>query len=119
VSKRVSGVITTQNLVPAGVATANSAVQISTIGVSSVGVQTTGTYTGALSAQVTVDGVTWVTLGGTATFTRGTTGATSATITSAQQDFYTVSVRGAKNFRVTGLAAMTGTVLVSIQSANV
>jgi hypothetical protein len=119
VSKRVSGVITTQNLVPAGVATANSAVAIPVVGIGFVGVQVTGTYTGALSAQVTVNGVNWVTLGSAGTFTRGTTGATAATITSAEQDFYTVNVRGAKNFRVTGLAAVTGTAFISIQSADV
>jgi hypothetical protein len=110
------GVITTQNSVPTGVATSRSAVEISTDGFTTVGVQTKGTYTGALSGQVTSDGSTWVTLAATDTFTRQTTGVASATITSAEQDVYVVSVSGAKAFRVTGLAAMTGTVAVSLQA---
>lgn len=113
------GVIATQNLVPAGVATARSAVELDVTGCGSVGVSTVGTYTGALSGQITVNGTDWITLGASSTFTRQSTGVATATITSAEQDVYTVAVIGAKKFRVTGLSAMTGTVAVTIQGADV
>jgi hypothetical protein len=117
-SSKIVGVITTQNLVPAGAATAGSAVSISTKGMGALGIQTKGTYTGALSAQVTVDGTNWVTLAASTTFTRGTTGATSATIASGVEDTYTISVAGADAVRVTGLAAMTGSVTVTLYAVQ-
>ncbi len=114
-----TGVITTQNLVPAGAATSRSAVELDVVGCATVGVQTKGTYTGALSGQITVDGLTWITLAASDTFTRQTTGVATATITSAEQDVYVVSVMGAKKFRVTALAAVTGTCAVSLQGADI
>jgi hypothetical protein len=94
-------------------------VQIDTRGVGSVGVQVVGTYTGVLSGQMTVDGTNWVTLADSSTFTRQSTGVASATITSGQQDIYLVTVVGAKSFRVTGLAAMTGVAMVSLKSKGI
>lgn len=110
-----SGNITTQNLVPAGAATAGSAVAITPAGRGGLIVQVTGTYTGALSLQGTVDGSTWVTVGGLP-FKNINTGATSATIVSATQGIFQAEATGFAQARVTGLAAMTGTAVVTIRA---
>lgn len=110
-----AGTITTQNLVPAGTATAGSAVLSGALnGAGTASIQVTGTYTGALSLQYTVDGTNWVTVGGTP-FLRATTGALSATIASATQDIFQIETVAMAQFRITGLAAMTGTATVSIR----
>lgn len=111
------GDITVQNSVPAGIATTGSAVEIELLGCSTIGIQTKGTYTGALSVQVTLDGITWVTLGGTP-IADIATGVMTATITSAAQSIFQVDVAGALKARVTGLAAMTGTAIVFIMCSN-
>jgi hypothetical protein len=109
----ISGTITTQNLVPAGAATAGSAVEIDCSDISTLLVQTTGTYTGALSLQTTVDGTNWVTVGGTP-FLNLNTGVALATITSALQSIFAIDTTAYLKTRITGLAAMTGTVTVKI-----
>ena len=111
----VTGTITTQNLVPAGVATANSAVEIDLNGMCALGVQVTGTYTGALSLQGTVDGTTWVTLATGAPGFRMDTGAVIQTIVSAAQGLFQFNVAGLVKARITGLAAMTGTATVTLR----
>lgn len=112
-----TGNITTQNLVPAGTATANSAILSGTLnGQGSASVQVTGTYTGALSLQGTVDNSTWVTIGGLV-FVNVNTGAQSATITSGATGIYQVDCGGYQQVRVTGLAAMTGTATVTIRAS--
>jgi hypothetical protein len=112
-----SGTITTQNLVPAGAATAGSAVLSGTLnGQSSALVQVTGTYTGALSLQVTANGTTWVTVGGTP-FQDVNTGVLSATIVSATQGIFRIGIQGALQYRITGLAAMTGTATIAIRTS--
>jgi hypothetical protein len=110
-----SGTITTQNLVPAGAATAGSAVAITPAGRAGLTIQVTGTYTGALSLQGTVDGTTWVTIGGVALLNMGT-GATSATIASAATGIFQAEVSGFAQVRVTALAAVTGTAVLSIRA---
>lgn len=113
-----TGSITTQNLVPAGAATAGSAVSLTGLaGMATASIQVTGTYTGALSAQATVDGTNWVTLGGTP-FLNINTGVLSGTIASAAVGVFQLDVSAFKQFRITGLAAMTGTAVVSIQTSN-
>lgn len=113
-----TGTITTQNLVPAGVATAGSAVASGSLnGNATALVQVTGAYTGALSLQFTVDGTTWVTAGGTV-FLNVNTGVYSATIASAAQGIFQVDVSAANQFRITGLAAMTGTATVSLRASR-
>lgn len=112
------GVISTQNLVPAGVATANSAVGVDVSNAATLLIQTLGTYTGALSIQGTVDGSTWVTMGGNDLLLRYTTGAKSATIASGVQDIYAVDVSGLAKVRVTALAAVTGSVTVTCQTSQ-
>lgn len=109
------GNITVQNSVPAGVATAGSAVEVSLNNATSLAIQTVGTYTGALSVQVTGDGTNWITLGGTPILNVNT-GALSATIASATQGAFQVNVGGFLKARVTGLAAMTGTVAVTARA---
>lgn len=110
--------ITTQNLVAAGVPTAGSSCEIrGPIGTPTG--QVTGTYTaaGGLSVQETVDGLAWKTLAATTTVTRGSTGVTSATITSAEQDTYTFNgSTGKSRIRITALGAVTGTAVVSLNN---
>ena len=110
-----SGNITTQNLVPAGAATAGSAVEISLSGQNSLSIQAVGTYTGALSVQGTIDGTNWVTLTGSGIIYAN--GSQSSTITSATQSLFSVNVTGFAKARVTGLAAMTGTVTVTLRAS--
>ena len=109
--------ITTQNLVPAGAATAGSAVELVLNGASAIGIQVTGTYTGALSLQATINGTTWVTIGGTPLINLNT-GAYSATIASTATGIFSAGVGGFARVRVTGLAAMTGTATVSIRGVQ-
>lgn len=108
-----SGNITTQNLVSGGVATANSAVEISCDARPTVSVQVSGTYTGALSAQATIDGTNWVTLSG---LLNSNTGALASTIASAAVGLFQVETAGFQKVRITALAAVTGTATVSLRA---
>jgi hypothetical protein len=117
VDATASGNITTQNLVPAGVATAGSAVEIAISGHATLSIQVTGTYTGALSLQGTVNGTTWVTVGGVP-LQNVNTGAASATIASATQGIFLADVSAYSSVRVSGLAAMTGTATVSLRAST-
>lgn len=110
--------ITTQNLVPAGAATANSAVAINPLGRDIISIHVTGTYTGALSLQKTTDGTNWETMASVQTFTRSTTGVQTATIASATVGQFYVSIDGAVGVRVTALAAVTGTATVTLVASD-
>ena len=110
-----SGSITTQNLVPAGAATAGSAVEITLAGASTGTFQVTGTYTGALSLQGTADNANWVTFGGNPIINVNT-GGYLATVTSALQSVFQCEIAGFLKVRVTGLAAMTGTAVVTFRA---
>jgi hypothetical protein len=112
-----SGTITTQNLVPTGTATTGSAVEISTIGYGTVTIQVTGTYTGALSPQITADGTTWVTASGNNSLLNMATGAGSSTISSASTGIWQTEINGHAKFRITGLAAMTGTATITLRGS--
>lgn len=117
---RKQGTITTQNLVAAGECTTGGCVEIDVSNRGAVTVQVTGTYTGALSGQATTDGVTWVTLAASGSFTNVASGSTSATITSASTGLYRVAgVVGALKFRLSALAAVTGTATITLQTAPV
>lgn len=109
-----SGTITTQNLVPAGVATAASSVEINTRSSSGISIQTLGTYTGVLSIQATNDGVNWVTLGTGSNLLRLDNGNVSSTIVSGVQSVYVCYASGFSKMRVSALAAVTGSVVVTI-----
>lgn len=113
VAKTVTGNITTQNLVPAGAATANSSVELTCQNFGVATVQVTGTYTGALSGQVTVDGVNWVTLANT-NFQLITTGACVSTIASASVGIWKMDLSGFLKIRISALAAVTGTAVVTV-----
>lgn len=117
-----TGQITTQNLVPAGAATAGSAVELELGGkYNFLGIQVTGTYTGALSVQFSVDGTTWVTVGGTVvgnSIEDVSVGTALATIVSAAQGIRRIRCTGMNKVRVTGLAAMTGTANVTLLATN-
>lgn len=111
-----TGNITTQNLVPAGTATASSAVEIAMAGRAGVVIQTTGTYTGALSIQGTVNGTVWVTMSDASLLKNVNSGAYAATIASATQGIFILNAPGYVKVRVTGLAAMSGTATVTINA---
>ena len=111
-----TGTITTQNLVPAGVATAGSAVSIDLDSKGTVTIQVTGTYTGALSAQITTDGTNWITPAN-AVFKNMTTGANSVTIPSASVGIWQIEVIGHAKFRLSALAAFTGTATIALRAA--
>lgn len=117
IAANASGNITTQNLVPAGAATANSAVEITLNGACTLSIQTTGTYTGALSLQGTINGTTWVTFGDIPLLNVNT-GGYLATITSGLQSIFQADVTGFLKARITGLAAMTGTAAVTLQASS-
>lgn len=108
-----TGTITTQNLVPNGAATANSAVELTLNGAAAMSIQVTGTYTGALSVQFTLNGTRWETVTG-AIVTNILSGVGAATIASATVGVFVVPVHGAQRARVTGLAAVTGTATVTL-----
>lgn len=113
-TSKVTGSITTQNLVPAGVATAGSAVEIALGGKQdTLAIQVTGTYTGVLSVQGSVDGTNWVTRSGASDLTKNDAVAT-ATIPSAAVGIWKFDVSAYGKCRVTGLAAMTGTAVVTL-----
>jgi len=113
-----SGNITTQNLVPNGAATANSAVELDLNGsYNTVGIQVTGIYTGALSVQFSIDGTRWETVGGTVvgnSIEDISVGTSAATIASAAIGVRRIRSSGMGKVRVTGLAAMTGTAVVTL-----
>lgn len=110
--------ITIINSAPTAACTAGSCVVFDMKGQGTASVQVSGTYTasGGLSLQATTDGTTWVTVGGSGTFRRLATGATTATITSAEQGVYQLSgdCVGAYACRITALGAVTGTATVSV-----
>lgn len=113
-----TGTITTQNLVPAEVATAGSAVELAMAGGGdTVAIQVTGTYTGALSLQATVDNTNWITITDTV-FKKLVDGVASATIPSGVQSIFRVDASGLSRVRVTALAAVTGTATVTLLSGN-
>ena len=111
-----TGTITTQNLVPTGAATAGSAVSIDLDSKGTVTIQVTGTYTGALSAQITTDGTNWVTPTNTV-FKNMVTGANSVTIPSASVGIWQIEVIGHAKFRLSALAAVTGTATIALRAA--
>jgi hypothetical protein len=115
----VTGNITTQNLnANSGVATAASTVATSTLnGVSNISVQVTGTYTGALTLQASLDGANWVNFTGTASLL-SLAGVYSATIASAAVGIWQADVAAYRFVRITALAAVTGTAVVSIESSG-
>jgi len=119
------GVISTQNLVPAGNATANSAVEADVSAANTAAVRVSGTYTGVLSVQVTMDALpassgsvapVWETVGA-GWVTPAASGTAAATIGSAAVGHFVVTNLGPfRRMRVTGLAAMTGAANVTITS---
>ena len=110
-----TGIITTQNLVPNSAATLNSAVEILTNGANAISIQVTGTYTGALSVQLTNDGVRWETI----TFTsllNCITGGFTNTIGSATIGIFQFKCSGFLKARITALTAVTGNALLTLRT---
>lgn len=114
-----TGNITAQNSVPAGVATANSAVELDLGGgFNTLGIQVTGTYAvSALSVQYTIDGTTWITIAGTVvnnSIEDITAGTAAATIAAAAVGIRRIRCAGMGKVRVTALGAITGTAVVTL-----
>jgi hypothetical protein len=116
--KTASGNITTQNLVPGGVATAGSAVEIPINLKGTIAVQVTGTHTGALSLQITNDGVNWVTQASESTFLRMSDNALSGKITNGLNGIWQAEIVGHLKARITALSAVTGTAAITIIAAQ-
>ena len=113
-----SGTISTRNLVPAGVATADSAVEIVLgEGQNTIAFQTVGTYTGALTLQGTVDGTNWVSLNSGSQILNANTGLWLSTVTSALQSVFYAKCSGFTKVRISALAAVTGSVAVTISAS--
>lgn len=81
-------------------------------------IQVVGTYTGALTVQATLNGVTWVTLGGATALTNISTAAPAASIASAAQGIWQFDVSGFAAIRVIGLAAVTGTANITLAAGE-
>ena len=114
-----TGNITTQNLVPTGVATSGSAVALALNSKGTLVIQVTGTYTGALSLQVTNDDTNWVTQGGNSPFMqRMSDNATFVRILSGSNDIYQCDVTGHSQVRITALSAVTGTAVISMRASQ-
>jgi hypothetical protein len=116
-TETASGNITTQNLVPNGAATANSAVELILNGMQGLSIQVTGTYTGALSVQLTNDNSRWETTTQTS-IVNALSGVPAATIASASVGLFETRVGGFLRARVTGLAPMTGTATVTLRATT-
>lgn len=114
-----SGAITTQNLNPTtGTATTGSTVSVSGLNdVGAVLVQVTGVYTGALTPQITVDGVNWVSVGPASVINQNT-GAYTQTIASAATGIFEIGASGFNSFRISANAAVTGTANVTIRTVS-
>jgi len=110
-----SGNITTQNLVPAGAATAGSAVEISLNGQGTVNIQVTGTYTGDLNVQGSINGSAFVTINGLLNVNNS---AISVSIASATVGIFQVESAAFSVIRITALAAVTGTAAISLRASN-
>ena len=110
-----TGNITTQNLVPAGTATANSAVEIAVLSAGSVTIGVTGTFTATLSVQVTIDGTNWSTLTYNSLTNVINGGAQANTTTTG---VFTLQTAGWLRMRITALTAVTGTAVISLRAVN-
>jgi hypothetical protein len=113
--------ITTQNLVPAGTATANSAVEFVSNGNASALIYVSGTYTGALSLQYTIDDAAWLTVnasGWETIFRNVNTNAFTKTIASGSTGIFEINIGSAYKWRITALAAVTGTATIWYTTSN-
>lgn len=110
--------ISTQNLTPTTIATPLSSVTIVSHEMGSLSVSVTGTYTGVLSIQMTVDDLVWETVGFSC-LKDATTGVLTTTIPTGATGIYQVVVAGASKIRVTALAAVTGTAVVTLKGGTV
>lgn len=117
------GTISVQNAVPAGAATAGSAVELDLGGkYRTVGIQVTGTYAvSALSVQYTINGTNWITIAGTVvgnSIEDITAGTAAATIAAAAVGIRRINSAGMGKIRVTALGAITGSAVVTLVATN-
>lgn len=121
----VIGTITTQNLNPTtGTATPGSFIKLADRNSSTyreamgrASVQVSGTYTGALTPQISNDGLTWVAVGPNMVFNVNA-GTYAQTIASGSVGVFNVFVGGAKYFRLSANAAVTGTATITINGTD-
>jgi hypothetical protein len=115
-----TGNIITQNLNPlTGTPTTGSFVRLKLANQATASVSVSGTYTGVLSMQYTTDnGTTWITITNPNQFVSLTTATPSAAIASASVGTWTISTGSAADIRITALAAITGTAIVSIKAIS-
>lgn len=108
----VSGIISAQNSVPAGVATAGSAVEIPMGGFTSLAFQTSGTWAvSALTIQYTINGTEWLSLSGNAIYNIATNTLLS-TITAALNSVFILTTGPVAKVRITALGAITGSCVI-------
>jgi hypothetical protein len=113
-----TGNITTQNLVPSGgTPTPNSFVEINAKGSSIITIQITGTYTGALSVQLSNNGVNWATVTSSSILNCAGGGLITA-ISSGTSGIFQIQVAGLLKVRVTALAAVTGSAVILLTAIN-
>ena len=116
----ITGNITTQNLNPlTGVPTAGSFVRLTLANQSTATIAVSGTYTGVLSVQFTTDGgTTWVTYTNANLLTAEVGATKTATIASAAVGIFTMDCAGLSDIRVSSLAAVTGTAVITIKAVT-
>lgn len=113
---KADGLITTQNLAPAGEATPGSVVELFDLrDEGSVAVQVNGTYTGALTPYGRVNAKDWVQLVG---LTNVTTGITVANIASGIAGIFRADVAGYEAFRLSADGAVTGAAAVTMRAGG-
>lgn len=111
------GIISTQNLNATGIGTPGSFVGFSDMEkTSTVVFQVTGVYSGALTPQVSQNGINWVTMAGVSAILNVGTGFSTATIPSGATGMFAVDVSAIANFRLVALAAVTGVAAVTMQA---
>jgi hypothetical protein len=110
----VTGNITTQNLVPLGVATVGSAVEINTNGLATISFQASGTFTGNFVLQLSNDGLNWATVV-TSSIVNVYTGALTTNFLTT--GLYEARVSSAIRARITTVAVVTGTLNLTINAS--
>jgi hypothetical protein len=99
-----------------GPPTPRSTVMIALNGHACVTFQVTGVYTGALTPQISNNGVNWVTMGFTCLTSLSANGLT-ATVTSGTTGAFVVNVAGFGFFRLSANAAVTGSAVVTMRAS--
>lgn len=87
------------------------------VGISTVSIQVTGTWAGTLTPYVSLDGTSYFALNSTGLLNT-TTGAYSATITSASQGIWQADIAGFKYFQLKETIYTSGTATIALKFSN-